>query len=220
MIDHLSRPRTELKCSERPERGASRDDTVQREPVENLSGFLDRICDLFSDGARDHVSVRELLDVIGGRAYGPLLLAIGLFAISPISYIPGLTWATALIALIVSVQMAVSWRTPWLPRSALEASFSRVLLIKSIDVIRPWARRVDRFVKPRLAFLAAPPFANLFGVASAGAALTCFPLGLIPFGPTAPTFAIALIGLGVTAKDGAVLLLSAAPLAIGVWLLI
>ena len=189
------------------------------EPVENLSALLDRIEALFDiEGDAGAVTVRELLDVIGARAYGPLILAIGLVAVSPIAYIPGVTWGTALVALIASMQMAVGRRTPWLPEFALRASFSRAMLAKSIAVMKPWTRRVDRIVRPRLAFLASPPFANLFAVLCAIAALTCFPLGLIPFAPTAPTFAIAFIGVGVTARDGLVLLISAAPIGIAVWL--
>jgi hypothetical protein len=196
-------------------------DASSRPPVENLSGLLDRLCDLFGDGAEERsVSVQALLNAIGARAFGPMILAIGLFAISPITYIPGTTWASSLAALLIAGQLAIGWKTPWLPKGALEATFSTQLLLKSARLMRPWATRVDRLVKPRLAFLAAPPFANLFAVLCVLAALTCFPLGLIPFAPTAPSFAIALIGLGLTAKDGVVLLASSAPVAIGLWLVL
>ena len=196
-------------------------DASSRPPVEDLSGLLDRLCDLFGDGAEERsVSVQALLNAIGARAFGPMILAIGLFAISPITYIPGTTWASSLAALLIAGQLAIGWKTPWLPRSALQATFSTQLLLKSARLMRPWATRVDRLVKPRLAFLAAPPFANLFAVLCVLAALTCFPLGLIPFAPTAPSFAIALIGLGLTAKDGVVLLASSAPVAIGLWLVL
>jgi len=196
-------------------------DASSRPPVEDLSGLLDRLCDLFGDGAEERsVSVQALLNAIGARAFGPMILAIGLFAISPITYIPGTTWASSLAALLIAGQLAIGWKTPWLPKGALEATFSTQLLLKSARLMRPWATRVDRLVKPRLAFLAAPPFANLFAVLCVLAALTCFPLGLIPFAPTAPSFAIALIGLGLTAKDGVVLLASSAPVAIGLWLVL
>ncbi len=197
-------------------------DAKHRRPVEDLSGLLDRLCELFGDGGQEErvISVRALLEAIGARAFGPVILAIGLFAISPITYIPGMTWASSLAAMLIAGQLAIGWKTPWLPRRALDATFSTGLLLKSARLMRPWAIRVDRFVKPRLAFLAAPPFANLFAILCVLAALSCFPLGLIPFAPTAPSFAIALIGLGLTAKDGLVLLASAAPVAIGLWLLL
>ncbi|MGE0408888.1 MAG: exopolysaccharide biosynthesis protein [Amphiplicatus sp.] len=190
----------------------------ERAPVENLTGLLDRLCELFGEGGDNAVAVRDLLRAIGVRAYGPLILAIGLFAVSPISYIPGTTWASASAAALIAGQLAIGRKTPWLPKRALEASFSTGALVKSVAVIRPWARRIDRVVKPRLVFLAAPPLANLFAALCMLAALTCFPLGLIPFAPTAPTYGIALIGLGLTTKDGVVLLISAAPVAIALWL--
>ncbi|MEX0644955.1 MAG: exopolysaccharide biosynthesis protein [Parvularculaceae bacterium] len=195
---------------------------AQRRPVENLTGLLDGLCELFGDGETEGqvVSVRALLDVVGARAFGPVILAIGLFAVSPITYIPGTTWASSLAAVLIAGQLAIGWKAPWLPKQALDATFSTGLLLKSARIMRPWASRVDRVVKPRLAFLAGPPFANVFAVLCVLAALTCFPLGLIPFAPTAPSFAIALIGLGLTAKDGFVLLFSAAPAAIGLWLVL
>lgn len=194
----------------------------ERDPVENLTGLLDRLCELFGDGDGPDrsVSVRDVLEAVGSRAYGPLILVVGLFAVSPLSYIPGATWASSAVAALIAGQLTIGWKTPWLPKRALSATFSTQGLVKSVRLIRPWAVRIDRVVKPRLAFLAAPPFANVFAGLCVLAALTCFPLGFIPFAPTAPTYGIALIGLGLTTKDGFVLLASAAPVAIALWLVL
>lgn len=194
---------------------------MNREPVETLSALLDRIDELFDrEGESGVVRVRQLLHVIGARAYGPLILAIGLLAVSPIAWIPGVTWGTALLALIVSSQMAVGCRTPWLPKFALDCKLSRAALASGIAVMKPWTRRIDRVVRPRMTFLTSPPFANMFAVLCTIAALTCFPLGLIPFAPTGPTFAIALVGLGLTFRDGLVLAVSALPVGVGIWLVL
>jgi hypothetical protein len=72
-----------------------------------------------------HVTLGELLGAIGRRAYGPLLLAIGLFSISPATIVPGLTWASASATLVLAAQMMIGARHPWLPRRVLALSVSR-----------------------------------------------------------------------------------------------
>lgn len=183
----------------------------RRRKVENIDSLLDNICGQVDCGlnplAKDQVTIRELLATVGRRSYGPLLLLVGLFAISPITAVPGLTWLTAAMTFIIAAQMLVGRRTPWLPKQALDATVSRDLVIKGVSAARPWARRVDSLLKPRLTFLALQPFVNLIALACIGAALITIPLGFIPFAPMIPSLAIVLFGLGMTARDGLLLLI-------------
>jgi hypothetical protein len=182
-----------------------------RKPVENIDSLLDNICGQVDCGlnplARDEVTVRELLSTIGRRSYGPLLLLIGLVAISPITAVPGLTWLTAALTLLIALQMFIGRRTPWLPKRALDAKLSRDLVVRAVSAARPWARRIDKLLKPRLTFLALQPFVNLIALVCIGAALITIPLGFIPFAPFVPSLAIVVFGLGMTARDGLLLLL-------------
>ena len=177
-----------------------------RKPVEDLESLLDNICGQVDCGlnplAKDQVTIRELLATVGRRSYGPLLLVIGLFSISPATIVPGMTWLSAGLTLVIALQMLVGRRTPWLPRGALDASVSREMVVKGVAGFRPIARRVDAMMRPRLTFLASPPFVNLIALACAFTALVTIPLGLIPFAPLAPGFAIVMFGLGMTSRDG------------------
>ena len=185
-----------------------------RKPVENLQSLLDQLCAEVDCGlnplARDAVTFRQILATVGRRAYGPLLLFVGLFSISPATVVPGMTWLSATLALVISLQMAVGQHRPWLPRRLLDASVSRDGLMKGIGALRPWARRIDALLKPRLTFFAAQPFVNLIALLCVALALITFPLGFVPFAPLLPGVAIVLLGLGMTAKDGLVLLLGSA----------
>ena len=188
-----------------------------RRPVEDLESLLDNICGQVDCGlipsAKDQVTIRELLATVGRRSYGPLLLIIGLFSISPATIVPGMTWLSAGMTLVIALQMLVGRRTPWLPRRALDASDSRDLVVKGVSGFRPWARRIDAMMRPRLTFLANPPFVSFIALACAVTALVTIPLGLIPFAPLAPGIAIVMFGLGMTARDG--LLLAFALLVVG-----
>jgi hypothetical protein len=169
-----------------------------------------------SDG--DPFTLGDIVDAVGRRSYGPLLLVIGLFAISPATVVPGMTWLAAALTLLVAGQMLLGLRRPWLPRKALSAKLPREGSLQALAKVRPTAERVDAVLKPRLAFLTFPPFVNLIALFVIGAALITFPLGLIPFAPLAPGLAVVLFGLGMVARDGLLLAIGAAALAGALWL--
>jgi hypothetical protein len=143
---------------------------------------------------------------------------IGLFAISPATVVPGLTWLSAALTLVVAGQMALGLRRIWLPKSALKARMPRDAVLSGLGKTRSWARRIDGVLKPRLTFLSAPPFVNLIALLVIAAALVTFPLGLIPLAPLAPGVAVVFFGLGMVARDGLWLALGAAVLAGAIWL--
>jgi hypothetical protein len=183
-------------------------------PKQNLQGILDELCGLVDCGlnplATDQVSIREIMARIGRRSYGPLLLVIGLFSISPATVVPGMTWLSAGLTLIIALQLALGMQQPWLPKGMLDRTVSRDLLVKGVNGFRPWARRIDALLKPSLTFLTAVPFVNLIALLCVAAAIITVPLGFIPLAPLAPGLAIVVFGLGLTARDGRLLLLGIA----------
>ena len=185
--------------------------------VANLNGLLDRIGGKL-DGDADSVRVGDILSAVGRRAYGPLLLAIGLFSISPATIVPGLTWASAAVTFIVAGQMTLGLQRPWVPRRALAIVVPRAPLENAILALRPWAARIDRMIRPRFTLLADPPWVNVIGLLCMAAAAITIPLGFIPFAPMAPGLAIVLMGLGLTARDGLLLSYGAAAMIGAGWL--
>jgi hypothetical protein len=169
-------------------------------------------------GGEREITVADVLSAASRRTYGPLLLLIGLFSISPATIVPGMTWFAAGLTLLLSLQLTLGAKRPWLPTSLLRANVSRDAIRAGAEGMRKWARRIDSVLQPRLVFLCEPPFANLAGLACALAALATFPLGLIPVAPLAPGIAIAFIGLGLFARDGLLLLTGGVVMAGALWL--
>jgi hypothetical protein len=166
-----------------------------------------------------HVRLGVLLTAVGRRSYGPLLLIIGLFAISPATVVPGMTTVAAVITLLVAGQMALGLSRPWLPKFVLNLKVPRQPFFAFLDKARPRVERIDgHWLKPRWEFLSAPPFVNLVALCVIAAALVTFPLSFIPFAPLAPGIAVVLLGLGMTARDGFWLLLGVALTAGAFWL--
>ncbi len=169
-------------------------------------------------GAEREATVGDVLAAAGRRTYGPLLLLIGLFSISPATIVPGMTWFAAGLTLFLSLQLVIGAKRPWLPPSLLRMRVSRDAIRSGAESMRTWARRIDSILQPRLTFLSEPPFANLAGLACALAAMATFPLGLIPIAPIAPGIAVVFIGLGLFARDGLLLLIGGVVMGSALWL--
>lgn len=171
-----------------------------------------------SVGGEREITVGDVLSAAGRRTFGPLLLLIGIFSISPATIVPGMTWFSAGLTLLLSLQLALGAKRPWLPPGLLRILVSRDAIRAGAESMRKWAQRIDRVLQPRLVFLSEPPFANLAGLGCALAAIATFPLGLIPVAPLAPGLAITLIGLGLFARDGLLLLSGAVVMGGAVWI--
>ena len=182
----------------------------KKRDIRNLQTLLDSLIEQTSG---DLVSIEDLLNAVGRRAFGPLLLLLGFIAISPLTIVPGTSWLVAFVTLLIAGQVALGQERPWLPKKALVVAFPRDALIKGVEAIKRPARRIDSLLKPRIGFLTEPPFVQLIALATMLAALITFPLGLVPFGPVLPGIAIMLIGLGLTARDGIAILLAGGAMA-------
>jgi len=180
----------------------------------NLEQLLDRI-DETGEGETS-VSLDMLMDTIGKRSFGPLLLLIGVILISPLSGIPGLPSTMGAAVFLVAVQMLVRKQRIWLPGWILKREIKQQRLGKASQWLRRPARAVDRFVKNRLSLL-------VDGPGSWPIALVCVLLGVtlpifepLPFAASGAGVALTCFGLAMTAHDGVLALLAySATLGIG-----
>lgn len=192
----------------------------ERIAVANVRNFESLIDKLRTETTGEKVSVESLLNAVGRRAYGPILLLLGVIATSPIAAVPGLNWVFALLTLVIAMQILIGKDFPWVPQRILAFEFKRETMVNGLTKMEPYAVRVDKFLKPRLTFLSDPPFVQMVALICIVAALVTFPLGLVPFGPLLPSLAILFFGLGLTARDGVMLVLSGLGLAGAVWLVV
>lgn len=184
---------------------------------EDFSGLLSA---LLAETSGDTVTLRQLMDVAGRRTFGPVLLLLGLIAVSPLTLVPGATWLVAAVTLLFSGQILLGLRKPWLPGKLVDTQFPRRLLEQTVEKAAPIAQVADKLTSPRLVFLTEPPFVMGTALLCVMAALITFPLGLIPLAPILPGISIVLIGIGLTARDGVFLMLSMLSLTGGAMLMV
>ncbi len=168
--------------------------------LHNLEQMLEHIADLAED--QERVSVREVVESVGERSFGPLLLVMGVTLFSPISGIPGMAIFAGLFLLLIASQLLLGRRYFWLPRFILQQSVAQQKLLKAMDWVQPYARRIDKLAKPRLEFMVRRSSTYLIAglCLILGAALPF--LELVPFSSTMVGLALAMLGLALVARDG------------------
>lgn len=157
---------------------------------------------------KGEVTVENMLESVGQRSFGPMLLVPGLIVLSPISGIPGVPTLGAIAVLLVAGQMLMGRRSFWLPRFIRTRTVSRARMDKAARFLRPAAGYVDKVVHPRLTALTEPPFNYVIALACVAIALIMPPLEVILFANVATAAAISAFGLSLVAHDGALAILA------------
>jgi hypothetical protein len=154
---------------------------------------------------QDRVCLRDLLNELGDRAFGPTLLLCALPEALPLP-IAGISAFIGIPLLLVSTQLTLGFRYPWLPRQVLERSLKRHHFEKLVRPAIRYLRKIERVLKPRWQFFTNPVFERCIGLLlMILAVVVALP---IPFGNMVPAMAIVFICLGMIEKDGLVLAIS------------
>jgi hypothetical protein len=153
-----------------------------------------------SDSPR--ISVRDIVEALGQRVYALLLVVLGLPNCLPMP--PPIPLVCGLLIVFVAIQMLMGLSSPWLPQRVLNLSASRPAAARVMGRAAPWLAFLERFARPRLAFLQ-----NGFGVRIVGGLVLVFAVALLfsaPFVGQLPLgVAFCLVGIGLVERDGLII---------------
>ncbi|RUR54707.1 exopolysaccharide biosynthesis protein [Vreelandella populi] len=153
-----------------------------------------------------NVSVNDIVDAVGRRSFGPLLLIAGIITLIPvISGIPGVPTFMAVLVLLVSIQLLARRRTFWLPKWLLNRSVSRKSFDKSLRIMKKPAKWIDSLLGARLVWMTNDAGIRVTALACLAVAVAMPPMELVPFTANGAGVALTLLGLGLVAHDGVVL---------------
>jgi hypothetical protein len=171
----------------------------------------DVLVETLADFTDDQIAVRDLLAIIGDRAFGLVLL---LFALpNCIPGPPGLGSIFGIPVVLFGIQMACGRRAPRLPQFVGRRSVRRETLLAIAERGRPWLQMLERVCKPRLFTLSTRRAERLLGLVVTLFALgICVPLPLTNF---IPAVGVAIISLGLLEEDGLTILVGLLVGAIG-----
>lgn len=148
------------------------------------------------------ISVDEIIEAIGQRSFGPLIVVPGLIVLSPLSGMPGVPTLGGIAVLMIAGQMLLGRESPWLPELLRRRTISNDRMAKAGSFLMPVARFVDRFTGRRLVWLTRKPYSYLIAAACVLIALVMPPLEVIIFANVVTAAAISAFGLALVADDG------------------
>jgi hypothetical protein len=170
-------------------------DATHRKPA-SASTLLSTFADSW---AADRVQLNDIVDVLGERVYGILLLIFAIPNAIP-NPVPGVTAVLGLPLVLISAQMLLGRPRPWLPavigsRSIATEDFRR--FIRQAD---PWLKRMERMLTQRFTFVFSPTGERILAVVVLVMAIV---LTLpIPLANLLPAVAICFIALALIEFDG------------------
>lgn len=174
--------------------------------IKNLEQMLDQIGKVSADS--DGVSLSIIMEAVGSRSFGSLLVMAGVLLVSPLSGIPGMPTMMGMSVSLIAVQLLFRREHFWLTRWLLKRSVAGHKLGKAVNWLRPPARFIDRWLRPRLT-------AFISGVSLYFIAIICLVIAVsmpvmevVPFSASTAGAVLALFGLSLIAHDGFLALLA------------
>jgi hypothetical protein len=173
----------------------------------NLEQLLDRIDDAARD--RKRVSLGAVLELVGRRSFGPLLLVAGVVALAPvIGDIPGVPTIIGTLVFLITIQLLFGREYFWLPGWVLKRSVSSDKLRKALKWLRSPARFVDRLLRPRLTFFTKGAVIYVIAMLCIIIAVSMPAMELVPFLANLAGAAFTAFGLSLIAHDGLLALIA------------
>lgn len=164
-----------------------------------LTHLLDQ---LEAAGEGDTVSVQDILDATGDRSITPIVLAISLVLVSPLSGIPGLPTLSAIVILLIMGQALFRRKHLWLPPMLRNRRLGRDRYTKAIHWMRTPAAWIDMHSHPRLRILTVGPLRWLTLLVCMCVPMVWPFLELLPFVTSFGAGALALMTFGLFTRDG------------------
>ncbi len=175
--------------------------TSKNDEATSLLELLDQIESTAED--RDKVSLDSVMDAVGRRSFGPILVLVGLIILAPlVGDIPGVPTLMALVIVLIAGQILLQREHLWLPRWLLERSITSDKLKKAIKWLRRPARFTDRLLRPRLQYLTKEIGIQTTALLCIIIAAALPPMELIPFSANAAGIALTALGLALISNDG------------------
>lgn len=173
------------------------------------------LAELRDRSAASALTLREVIVLLGGRAYTLLVLLLALPFITPIP-LPGLSTPFGLAIALIALRLTFGQR-PWLPKKLQRKELPAGFINKVFGFAEKTLRFFEKFLRPRLTFLTDTPLlVRLHALLLLLAAVVLLLPLPIPFTNSFPAWAILLVAAGLLERDGLFILAGYVVFAVGV----
>lgn len=181
-----------------------------------MQQLLDRI--QVSSKGLEQVPVADILEAVGERSFGPVVLLAGLITIAPlIGDIPGVPTLLGIVVVLTLGQLLCRRHSIWLPSWISGRTVPRGKLVKGVDWLRKPARLLDRVTRPRLTFLVNGPGLYMMALICIAVALAMPAMEMVPFSANGGGAALIAFGLAIVVRDGLVALIATTITGLTLW---
>lgn len=146
---------------------------------------------------KDTVSLEQLIERLGDRTFGILLIVISAFNVIPL-----ISMLSGLLVISLGIQLLFGVANPKLPNQVLKKELPAKRVKAALLAMHPKVEKLEKYVKPRWQFTEALIMDRINGINIA--LLGVIVLLPVPLANLAPAFIIALIGIGLLERDGLV----------------
>lgn len=162
---------------------------------QEIKVLLDRL-------AYQPLSLSDLLAETSERSFSLIIGLLVLPFLFPMP--PGFTTILGSACLLLSLQMMLGRRTPWLPQRVAQFQFPRVLTLQLLNNLKRLTQVTERYVRPRLQGLAQHPYTwQINGACIAW--LTLLLMSPVPLTNPIPTVGILLLAIATLEADGLIM---------------
>lgn len=173
----------------------------------NMQQLLEQIRESASESGQ--VTVNAILNSVGERSFGPVVLLAGLITIAPlIGDIPGVPTILGMVVVLTLGQLLFRRHSIWLPSWIAVRSVPRDKLLKGLDWLQKPARFLDRWTGPRMTSLVEGPGLYVMALICMAVALAMPLMEVVPFSANGAGAALMAFGLAIVARDGVLAILA------------
>jgi len=160
---------------------------------------------LLERSANQPLTLGNILAETSERGFSLVIALLVLPFLFPMT--PGLVGPLGSVCLLLSVQMALGRRSPWLPQKIARFRFPRWFVLQLLQNLKRVTRVLEKIARPRLLKLAEnPQIWRLNGICISWLALLL--LSPIPFTNPIPTVGILLLAVAILETDGLLMCIS------------
>lgn len=154
---------------------------------------------------KEDLTYQRILQVLGERAFGIVLLFFALPSALPFSAIPGISVVFSVPIILFACQMIFARKILWLPKIIAERTIQQKTISRVIHATVPLLIKIEYFLKPRWSFMTCRFMEIINGfIIFSLAILLMLP---IPFSNYIFAALLSIFGLGLIEKDGLFLVL-------------
>lgn len=164
----------------------------------SVTRLTDTLDVLASGCAGERISLDDLSSTLGEKCFAGLIFLLAAPNMLPLP--PGCDIALSVPLAILSAQLVLGVRRPWLPAWIRSREITTERFAKLVERLSPMTRRMEILLSRRLDALTGLAGRRLLGLLCLALAVL---LGLpVPLGNAVPAAAISLFALGLLARDG------------------